>query len=60
MNDPNPVGLAADVRADVPGSGDSRLGSEDRASILAFVEGDDFLDLLDATGDTIHGIDPTQ
>ena len=59
MSDPNPVRLAADTPADVPGSGDSRLGSEDRASILAFVEGDDFLDLLDATGDTIHGLDPT-
>ena len=60
VSNPNPVGLASDVQADVQGSGDSRLGSEDRASILAFVEGNDFLDLLDATGDTIHGIDPTQ
>lgn len=59
MSDPNPVRLAADTRVSAPGSGDSRLDSEDRASILAFVEGDDLLDLLDATGDTIHGIDPT-
>ncbi len=58
MSDPNPVKVAADTRANTPDSGDSRLGSEDRASILAFVEGDDFLDLLDATGDTIHGTDP--
>ena len=57
MSDPNPVRLAADTRSSEPESGDSRLGSEDRASILAFVEGDDFLDLLDATGDTIHGTD---
>ena len=47
--------LAADTRASAPRGGDSRLDAEDRASILAFVEGDDFLDLLDATGDTVHG-----
>ena len=59
MNDPNPVRLATDPRADALDSGDSRLDSEDRASILAFAEGDDFLNLLDTTGDTIHGFDVT-
>ena len=37
--------------------GDSRLVPEDRASLLALIEGDEFLDELDATGDTIHGYD---
>lgn len=37
--------------------GDPRLTSEDRASLTALIEGDEFLDELDATGDTIHGND---
>ena len=59
MTDPNPVRLVPETRISAPTSDDSRLDSEDRASVLAFIEGDDLLDLLDATGDTIHGTDPT-
>ncbi|MCY3954074.1 MAG: hypothetical protein OXG69_16255 [bacterium] len=58
MSDPKPAGPAADIAAVVPEAGDPRLGPEDRASILALIEGDDLLDLLDSTGDTIHGYDP--
>ena len=38
--------------------GDPRLTSEDRASLTALIEGDEFLDEMDASGDTIHGNDP--
>jgi len=57
VSDPDPTGAAADVAAVVPESGDPRLGPEDRESILALIEGDDLLDLLDSSGDTIHGYD---
>ena len=43
-----------------PERGNPRLEPEDRASLLALVEGDAFLDELDSTGETIHGEDPAR
>ncbi len=57
MADPNPARAPQAAGSVQPMSGDSRLAPEDRASLLALIEGDEFLDELDATGDTIHGYD---
>ena len=57
MADPDPTRASQAARSAPPVRGDSRLGPEDRASLLALIEGDEFLDELDATGDTIHGYD---
>ena len=57
MGDPNPARVQQSAERVVPKRGDSRLGPEDRASLLALIEGDEFLDEMDATGDTIHGYD---
>ena len=40
--------------------GDPRLGPEDRALLMKVIEGDEFVDDLDATGETIHGGDPAR
>ena len=59
---PPPVPPAPDRSAtatEVPRYGDPRLGPEDRAALVKIIEGDEFLIELDATGETIHGGDPT-
>ena len=39
------------------GRGRARVTPEARAALMELIEGDDLLDALDATGDTIHGYD---
>ena len=59
MNDPTTAVRRRWDDITVPHDGDPRLTAADRAALMRVIEGDEYLEELDATGETIHGYDLT-